>query len=54
MSSKFYANNPAVGKAAKKMRKTIHRSRAVDSDLVGAVTAVSDNYKKLLLKFKVD
>lgn len=54
MGRKFYANNPAVGKAARKMRKTVHKSYTTDSDLIDAAIIVADNYKKLLLKFKVD
>lgn len=51
MSRNIYARNPAVGKAAKKMKKTVHKSRATDFDLISAVT---ENYKKLILKCKVE
>lgn len=50
MDRKFYAGNPAAGKAARRMIKKLHKKRVTDSELIGT----SARSWKLMLKVKVD
>lgn len=51
MGRKFYASNPAAGKAARKMIQKSHKSHVTDSELI-CTSAI--NSWKLMLKIKVD